>query len=139
MKAMKYLSMLLMMMTLSVCMVSCDKEEKIPELDEFTLPGTRWTYTDKYEEDDVQITVDYTITFSTATATYDAKMTIKEGNQTQTASSFVNYAYNYSDGLVVFTPTEAGKAYLEGEITSNIKMVVTNISTGEEIGTFYKQ
>lgn len=48
MKAMKYLSMLLMMMALSVCMVSCgdDGEGSIPEPEPEGIVGT-WKYADE--------------------------------------------------------------------------------------------
>ena len=51
----------------------------------------------------------------------------------------INYEYRRSEDLVIFTAVQAGKANMEGIISSNIKMDVTNKSTNTFVGTFYKQ
>ncbi len=110
-----------------------------PPIHEFPLVGTSWSYTDRFEEDDISYTVDYTISFPTSTnAKYSMKATIKEGTQTTSQSDYTDYTYTYNNGLVIMTPIEAGYAYLEGEITSEIKMEVINASSGKTIGVFYK-
>lgn len=142
MKTVNFIRMLFFVMALSVSLSSCggdDEADPIRIVEAFSLNGTRWTFNEKFEEEGVLYTNDYFITFSSATAVFEQKTAITEGANTITQSTSINYAYTYSDGLVVFTPAEAGKAYLEGVISSNIKMVVTNVSSKKQIGTFYKQ
>lgn len=141
MKQIKFLLMLLAVVAMGVCFTSCgdDGSDPIVEDESFSLVGTIWTYSEKAEQDGVQLEYDYSIIFSSKTASYEMKLTLTEGSQTNTVTDHFTYEYTYSDGLVIFTPTQAGNAYLEGVITSNIKMVVTNESTGKQIGTFYKQ
>lgn len=141
MKAIKFLSMLLMMVAMSVSFSSCDKEPPVhePEDPEFSLPGSRWTFSEKEDIDGVKYTIDYTLTFSTSTATYQIKMTVEDGTQTTTSSDYIDYNYVYSNGLVVLSPQKAGYAYLEGTIQSDIKMTVVNTSNNKTVGVFYKQ
>lgn len=47
MKAMKYLSMVLLMLVTSVCMFSCSDDDE-PTAD--SLVGTRWSYTEFYKK-----------------------------------------------------------------------------------------
>lgn len=139
MKSIKYFFMMLAMMAMCVNLTSCDKDDEKPPL-EFSLVGTTWSYTDKFEEDGINYTMDYTISFPSSTnATYSMKLTIKEGTQTTSQSDYTDYTYTYNNGLVIMTPIEAGYAYLEGEITSEIKMEVINASSGKTIGVFYRK
>lgn len=141
----KHLFMLLIMAAMSVNFAGCSDDDdpvKDKEDEETTtsqLAGTRWTYVEQFEEDGIESVQEYSISFTSTTATYSLAITVTEGSQHTTSSVEIDYTYTYSEGLVIFNPTEAGKAYLEGEITSNVRMVVTNVSTGEVIGTFYKQ
>lgn len=139
MKTIKNLSLWLLMLTMSVCMTSCgsDDEELVDEI--FKLEGTRWVYTDVYEEDGIEYTENNSLIFSTSTATYQLEITIKEGSTSTSTTDYRDYTYDYSDGLVVLTPVKANVAYLEGKITSNLKMEVKNVSTGRNIGVFYKK
>lgn len=146
MKSIKYLFMMLAMMAMCVNLTSCKggPEEPLPPKEpvvpEFSLVGTTWSYTDRFEEDDISYTMDYTISFPSSTnATYSMKLTIKEGTQTTSQSDYTDYTYTYNNGLVIMTPIEAGYAYLEGEITSEIKMEVINASSGKTIGVFYRK
>ena len=144
MKSIKYLFMMLAMMAMCVNLTSCDKDDdgpgpKEPVTPEFSLVGTSWSYTDRFEEDDINYTIDYTISFSSSTkAKYTMDITIKEGTQTTTQSDYIDYTYTHHDDLVIMTPVDANYAYLEGEITSEIKMEVINASTGKTIGVFYR-
>lgn len=114
--------------------VGCQKEDGL------SLKGTKWSYTDTYAEDGVQYIVENYISFTSSTnAVYGEVETITAGNESQTYNYTSDYTYQLSGNLVVMTPLQAGNAYLEGEISSNIKMVVTNVSYGEVIGTFYKK
>lgn len=143
MKTIKYLPMLLMIVAMNVIFTSCSKDDNddksIEQVAKFTLEGSQWSYTDKYEESGIEMILDYTISFSSSTALYNLTLTMKEGTQTTTQNDRIQYTYTYSDGLVILKPQEANKAYLEGKIISNIKMEVTNVSTGKNLGTFYKQ
>ncbi len=143
MKTIKYLPMLLMIVAMNVIFTSCSKDDdddkSIEQVTKFTLEGSQWSYTDKYEENGIEMILDYTIGFSSSTALYNLTLTMKEGTQTTTQNDRIQYTYTYSDGLVILKPLEANKAYLEGKIISNIKMEVTNVSTGKNLGTFYKQ
>lgn len=144
MKSIKYLFMMLAMMAMCVNLTSCDKDDdgpdpKEPVTPEFSLVGTSWSYTDRFEEDDINYTIDYTISFSSSTkAKYTMDITIKEGTQTTTQSDYIDYTYTHHDDLVIMTPVDANYAYLEGEITSEIKMEVINASSGLTIGVFYR-
>lgn len=51
MKAMKYLSMVLLMLVTSVCMFSCSDDDE-PTAD--SLVGTRWSYTELYSDGSVE-------------------------------------------------------------------------------------
>lgn len=143
MKSIKYLFMMLAMMAMCVNLTSCDKDDddpKDPPLPEFSLVGTTWSYTDRFEEDGINYTMDYTISFPTSTnAKYSMNVIIKEGTQTTSQSDYTDYTYTYNNGLVIMSPTEANYAYLEGEITSEIKMEVINASSGKTIGVFYRK
>lgn len=135
----KYLALFCSLIMMCALFSGCGKEDPIEE-NKNPLEGTRWEYLDMFEEDGIDVTYTYSIVFHSSTATWriDAKMV--DGSATLT-DVLVNetYDYQYDDGLVVLTPQSANLAYLEGTITSNIKMEVTNVSYGEVIGTFYKK
>lgn len=139
MKTFRFFAML-MMVVLSTTLVGCsDDDDDAPQNPgEFTLVGTSWTYTDHFDFDGVDYVESYSISFTESRASYVLKITITEGSQVSTQTDRVNYDYTYNKGLVVFKPTTPDKAYLEGEVISETKMIVTNTSTGKEIGTFYK-
>ncbi len=134
---------MLILLTMCIPMTSCsddDEPEQAPAAEVAKgLPGTRWSYTDRFSYEGFNYTIQYSISFSQSTAVYNIIETITDGTTTLTTPETINYEYVYSDGLVIFKPQEAGKAYLEGKITSDIKMDVTNTSTGGFIGTFYKE
>lgn len=136
MKKLNYLSMWLCILMTCISVTSCssDDDEPIPD----SIVG-RWTYTDKFQEGDETVTANYSLTFTEVTATYQVVYTFTKGSQTQTVSDFANYTYTYSDDFVVLQPQTANYAYLEGKIISNVKMEVTNVSSGEIIGVFYRQ
>lgn len=140
MKTFRFFAML-MMVVMATTFVSCsdDDDEDAPQNPgEFTLVGTSWTYTDRFDIDGVEYVESYSMTFSQSTVNYVLTIKITDGTQVSTQSDRVHYDYTYNKGLVVFKPTTAGKAYLEGEVISESKMIVTNVSSGDEIGTFYK-
>lgn len=150
MKSIKYLFMMLAMMAMCVNLSSCGGgpgqpeppiiEEPEPPTPEFSLVGTTWSYTDRFEEDDIKYTDELTINFSSSTrAKLTQVTTITEGSQTTSQSFYIDYTYTHHDDLVIMSPVDANYAYLEGEITSQIKMEVINASSGELIGIFYKQ
>ena len=153
MKSIKYLFMMLAMMAMCVNLTSCDKDPKEPtiiedepneppiiEPIEFSLVGTSWSYIDRFEEDDIKYTDELTINFSSSTrAKLTQVTTVTEGSQTTSQSFYIDYTYTHHDDLVIMSPVDANYAYLEGEITSQIKMEVINASSGELIGIFYKQ
>lgn len=126
-----YLLMIVMTMMMSLAFTSCGDDDEPGEGG--GLSGSQWIYTDKY----VDGTIDYVISFGPGTATYE--ISIRNAGGTITDSETIRYTYRVSEDLVVFTAEQAGKANLEGLISSGIKMVLTNTSTGKEIGTFYKQ
>lgn len=130
---MKYLSMLLMIVAMSVCMVGCgDDDDDEPKFD--NLAGTQWAYTDIYNDG----TLEQVISFNKDnTATFVTSVRNTGGVIIQSES--ISYIYRISENLVVLTAQQAGKANLEGVISSGIKMEVTNTSTQKEIGIFYKK
>ncbi len=136
---------MLILLTMCIPMTSCsDDDEDEPQQPSIAetakgLPGTKWSYTDKYDYDGITYTENYSIAFKETTAVYTLAIIITDGKTTQSTTDAINYEYVYSNGLVIFKPLEANKAYLEGKITSDIKMDVTNTSTGGFIGTFYKE
>lgn len=138
MKTFKYLPFWLCMLMMCVTFSSCSSDDDGPETDNFPV-GTRWTFTESFQEDDWTITADYSITFMEATATYQILYTYRQGTTTQTESDYATYTYTYSDNFVVMKPQTPNFAYLEGKITSGVKMEVKNVSSGEIIGVFYKQ
>lgn len=147
MKSIKYLFMMLAMMAMCFNLTSCDKDDDdLPQPEppvveeEFTLVGTSWNYTNRFEEDGINYTEELTIKFSSSTkAKLTQVITVTEGTQTTSQSFYIDYTYTHHDDLVIMTPVDANYAYLEGEITSQIKMEVINASSGELIGIFYRQ
>ena len=142
MKAFKFLAMMVAMLAMSVSFSSCSSDDDDPPTDGgVSLAGTFWSYTETAEQSGVTITYDYSITFSATTAVYKLKVTEKKGNASYEDYDTIDYSYSLSESgeLVIFTPLETGKAYLEGEINSGIKMTVTNTSTNKVIGVFYKK
>ena len=153
MKSIKYLFMMLAMMAMCVNLTSCGGdsgsgprqeppiiEDETDEPIEFSLVGTSWSYTDRFEEDGIKYTDESTINFSSSTrAKLTQVITVTEGTQTTSQSFYIDYTYTHHDDLVIMTPVDANYAYLEGEITSQIKMEVINASSGELIGIFYRQ
>ncbi len=151
MKSIKYLFMMLAMMAMCVNLTSCGgggggtttQEPPIIEdpepTPEFSLVGTSWSYTDRFEEDDIKYTDELTINFSSSTrAKLTQVTTVTEGSQTTSQSFYIDYTYTHHDDLVIMSPVDANYAYLEGEITSEIKMEVINASSGLTIGVFYR-
>lgn len=131
MKTMKYLSMMLMMLAMSVCMSSCgDDDDEVSN----ELAGTQWAYTDIFEngtqEQIISFNKDYTATLV---------ISVKNAGGVIVESESISYTYQRSESLVVFTAQQAGKANLEGVISSTIKMEITNTSNQKLIGTFYKK
>lgn len=140
MKTIKFFAMMVAMLAMSVSFSSCNKEDDVPPLPP-SLAGTLWVYTETSNISGVDVTYDYTISFSATSAVYKLQITEKQGNASYTDYETINYSYTLSESgdLVVFTPQESGKAYLEGDIESKMKMTVTNVSTNKVIGVFYKQ
>lgn len=131
MKTMKYLSMMLMMLAMSVCMSSCgDDDDEVSN----ELAGTQWAYTDIFnngtQEQIISFNKDYTATLV---------ISVKNAGGVIVESETISYTYQRSENLVVFTAQQAGKANLEGVISSTIKMEITNTSNQKLIGTFYKK
>ena len=128
------------MMMLAVCLffTSCGGDNEDPVLED-TIAGTNWEYVDRYSDSGVSYEVTYSLSFSDFDAYYTIYMKATSGSQTLTDSESISYTYTYSNPLVVLSPRESGKAYLEGTISSDIKMVLKNTSTGKTIGTFYKK
>lgn len=147
MKALKFFSTMLILLAMCMPMTSCGGDEPEPVIDNTTttetansLKGTSWSYTDRYEYDGWTATITQRFTFNASTATYTVETREQEGNQVTTDYTTSNYTYTYEDGLVVLIPQDAGKAYLEGKISSNIKMDVYNVDRDYmHIGTFYKE
>ncbi|MBD8041761.1 hypothetical protein H9625_15215 [Phocaeicola sp. Sa1CVN1] len=131
MKAMKYLSMVLLMFVTSVCMFSCSDDDE-PTAD--SLVGTRWSYTELYSDGSVEQVFTF---FDEGSASLVISVRNAGGIVIETET--INYEYRRSEDLVIFTAVQAGKANMEGIISSNIKMDVTNKSTNTFVGTFYKQ
>lgn len=131
MKAMKYLSMALLMLVTSVCMFSCSDDD---DPTDGSLVGTRWSYTELYSSGSIE----QVFTFFDET---NASLVISAKNAGGVVidTETINYEYRRSQDLVIFTAVQAGKANMEGIISSGIKMDVTNKSTNSFIGTFYKQ
>lgn len=135
--------MLLCAFVSSISLSSCgkDDDELIEEPPQYPLDGTRWTYTDLYEIDGDKISLSYVISFSKTTAVLKLTETINyaDGSTYQNPAVNQNYKYTYNDGLVILTPTDPNIAYLEGSISSGIKMELYNVSNGGQIGVFYKE
>lgn len=137
---------MLILLAMCIPMTSCgDDEEDEPapveqQSNANSLNGTKWSYTDRYDYDGWSATITQRFSFKESTATYTVETREQEGTQVTTDYTTTNYTYTYSDGLVIFIPQESGKAYLEGKISSNIKMDVYNVDRDDlHIGTFYKE
>ena len=141
MKAITKYLMMIAMLAMSVGFSSCDPDVPDDPPIEPSLAGTLWAYTETADVSGIAVTYDYTISFSATSAVYKIQITEKKGNASYTNYETINYSYTLSESgdLVVFTPQESGKAYLEGDIESDIKMTLTNVSTNKVIGVFYKQ
>lgn len=126
-------------LTLSSCSKDDDPIIEKPEQD--PLENTRWTYNDRYSSDGNNLSISYLLSFGSNTATLAITTTINYSDGSTYTEPTVrhNYRYTYSNNLVVLNPTEPNVAYLEGTITSNIKMAIVNVSSGEQIGVFYKE
>ncbi len=143
--ATKYLMMMIAMLALSVSFSSCgedgdDPEPPTEEDEVFTLKGTTWSFTEKFEEKEdgeiVKYEYEYVLDFGSKDVTFTENVKATYGNQSQSYSNHYDYTYTHSNNLVIMKPVEANLYNLEGTIISNIKMKVVN-SDGEEIGTFY--
>ncbi len=137
---------MLILLTMCIPMTSCggdDEDEPAPVPEPPVnngLNGTTWSYTDRYDYAEWSATITQRFSFKESTATYTVETREQEGTQVTTDYTTTNYTYTYSDGLVIFIPQESGKAYLEGRISSNIKMDVYNVDKDDlHIGTFYKE
>lgn len=124
---MKKFNFFLMLFVATVAMgasfTSCGNDDD----DSNSLVGTVWVYHKGSTHDEK-------LTFS------DAKkvlLTIIYSDGHSTTTTPINYTYKRTGNLIIFTPENSEYAILEGEITENTKMVVTN--GGTEIGIFYKQ
>ena len=114
-------------------------EPPLPPEPEFSLVGTTWSYTDRFEEDEISYTIDYTISFpSPIKAKLSMNIAIKEGTQTTNQRENIGYTYTYDNDLIIMNSMVTGYANLKGIITSETEMEVTNASSGEKIGTFYR-
>lgn len=132
MKTMKYLSMMLAVLVMSVCMFSCGDDDD--EKNSNDLSGTQWAYTDVYSDG----TREQILSFNkdnTATLV----ISVKNAGGVIVNSESISYTYQRSENLVVLTAQQAGKANLEGVISSTIKMEITNTSNQKVVGTFYKK
>lgn len=126
-----YLWMVLLAMTMALAFTGCSKDD---EEKGDGLEGTRWIYTDVYTDGTVEYIISF---FSGNSATYE--ISVKNTGGTITNSETIRYTYQRSEDLVIFSTQQAGKANLEGEISSGIKMELTNTSTSKVIGVFYKK
>ena len=135
----KYLLMMVAMMAMCVSFTSCDNggDPEIP----FTLEGTYWDYSEDATISGVTVKYEHSFSFSSSSAVYKIVETQQKGNESYSNFETLNYTYTLSDdgGLVVLNPTQVGKATLEGRIQNEMKMTVTNVSTGKTIGVFYKK
>lgn len=136
----KYLMMMIAMLAMCVSFSSCSKDDDEPPV-EFTLEGTYWEYSEDATVSGVTVKYEHSFSFSSSSAVYKIVETQQKGNESYTNFDTWNYTYALSDDgdLVVFTPTQIGNATLEGKIQSQMKMTVTNVSTGKTIGIFYKK
>lgn len=131
MKTMKYLSMMLVILAMSVCMASCgDDDNESGNI----LAGTRWAYSDVYEDGTSEVSLTFNAD-NTAVWNY----VIRNAGGTIVTNETAGYNYQISEDLVVMTAQQAGKANLEGTISSGVKMEVKNMSTQKSVGTFYKK
>lgn len=135
----KYLLMMVAMMAMCVSFTSCDNGDD-PEIP-FTLEGTYWDYSEDATISGVTVKYEHSFSFSSSSAVYKIVETQQKGNESYSNFETLNYTYTLSDdgGLVVLNPTQVGKATLEGRIQNEMKMTVTNVSTGKTIGVFYKK
>lgn len=136
----KYLMMMIAMLAMCVSFSSCRETIEEPPV-EFTLDGTYWEYSEDATVSGVTVKYEHSFSFSSSSAVYKIVETQQKGNESYTNFDTWNYTYALSDDgdLVVFTPTQIGNATLEGKIQSQMKMTVTNVSTGKTIGIFYKK
>lgn len=132
--------MILTMMVVCVNQTSCTPIGCPPPPEpEFSLVGTTWSYTDRFEEDEISYTIDYTISFpSPIKAKLSMNIAIKEGRQTTNQRENIGYTYTYDNDLIIMNSMVTDYANLKGIITSETEMEVTNTSSGEKIGTFYR-
>lgn len=130
MKTMKYLSMMLVMLAMSVCMFGCGDDDEVSN----DLAGTQWAYTDVFSDG----TREQIISFNKDN-TAILVISVKNAGGVVIESESISYVYQRSENLVVLTAQQAGKANLEGVISSTIKMEITNTSNQKVIGTFYKK
>lgn len=131
----KIFTMLTLALAMSFTLVSCGSDSSDSD-DNPIAPdpviNTTWKDTHTFS-DGSKIT--YTLKFATTTAVYEIAMT--QGTQTQ--SETMSYTFTRAENLVVLSPTQAGKATLEGRIENGIRMAITNASSGAEIAVLYKQ
>lgn len=136
----KYLLMMIAMLAMCVGFPSCNPDPS-PEPPMFTLEGTYWDYSEDATISGVTVKYEHSFSFSSSSAVYKIVETQQKGNESYSNFETLNYTYTLSDdgGLVVLNPTQVGKATLEGRIQNEMKMTITNVSTGKTIGVFYKK
>ncbi|MBQ2857367.1 MAG: hypothetical protein IJE78_09665 [Bacteroidaceae bacterium] len=136
----KYL-MMITMMVMCINFSSCNNgDDPEPPEPEFTLKGTTWSFTEKFEEKEdgevVKFEYEYVLDFASRDVTFTENVKATYKNESQSYSNHYDYTYTHSGNLVIMKPVEANLYNLEGTIISDIKMKVVN-SDGDEIGTFY--
>lgn len=139
-KTITFLSWMFIVLLASVSFTSCDPDDPDPVPEPTTsvvtnpYAYTTWEYTDIYNDG----TMIQRLRFADETNVY-YELEMRNAGGVIMENTSIPYVYSYSGSFIVFKPQQTGKANLEGRVTDNIKLELTNTSSNSNIGTFYKK
>ncbi|MBQ9077539.1 MAG: hypothetical protein IJY31_06840 [Muribaculaceae bacterium] len=149
MKALKFFSTMLILLTMCIPVTSCsddDEDEPAPvTTPSYTIDGTTWVYQEtSTDEDGDQTIYSHTLQFTGTTAIWKYELIFKYSfGGTSTYPMHENkYTYTYSteQNTAVLTPTNDNEtsnlAILTAKVTPGVQLVLWNTSKNENVATF---
>lgn len=141
---------MLILLVMCIPMTSCsddDEDEPAPvPTPEYTLKNTTWVYETTETDDDGDITkTTRTVSFGETTATYsiDLDFFYSYGGSSHMPIMENKYTFTYKNNTAVLTPSgnenDEELAKLTADVTPGVKLVLTNASNNEVIGTFFTE
>lgn len=146
MKALKFFSTMLILLTMCIPVTSCsddDEDEPAPVTNpEYTIKNTTWQSSISETDDDGdKWTYIYTLHFGESTATYSYEICLQYSSGMVTTMPVFNntYTYTYKNNTAILTPANPDDdlAILSAAVTPGVQIVLTNTSNNEAIKTLF--